>query len=287
MEPATTRRAAQEAKSLAVSLGLEVDNGAVLNDSNRVVVRLLPCDVVARISPIGWFGAAREVEVARRLAAETDAPIAGLDVRVDPVSFRRGGFDISLWTHVEAEPSSSIPPEEYSAVLQHLHEAMRQIDDVAAPHCTERLQEAVHWITDHELTPDLRSEDRELLVQCLEPSKGLLLSGAGSQGQLLHGEPHPWNVLNAERGPVFVDFENCARGPIEYDLGWVPQAVSGRYPGVDPELVEECRGIVLALVAAHRWRRDDQHPSGRQSGIAFLDHVRTGPPWPALDDVSW
>lgn len=76
-------------------------------------------------------------------------------------------------------------------------------------------------------------------------------------------------------------------GPVEYDLAWVPRTVSERYPDADQDLIAEYRGVVLALIAAHRWRRDDQHPSGRQGGAAFLDAVRQGPPWPPLDDVTW
>src|SRR5467141_38326 len=55
--------------------------------------------------------------------------------------------------------------------------------------------------------------------------------------------PHPWNVLNTKKGPLFVDFENCVSGPVEFDLGWVPKAVSECYPGVDQDLVGECRGL--------------------------------------------
>jgi hypothetical protein len=88
-------------------------------------------------------------------------------------------------------------------------------------------------------------------------------------------------------GPLFIDFENTARGPVEYDLAWVPQEVSERYPDADQDLLDECRGVVLAIIAMHRWSRDDQHPSGRQSGVAFLNVLREGPPWPALDSVHW
>ena len=107
----------------------------------------------------------------------------------------------------------------------------------------------------------------------------------GAAEQLLHGEPHPWNVLSTKNGPLFIDFENAVRGPVEYDLAWVPEEVSERYPGADQELVGECRGLMLAIIAAHRWRRDDQHPSGRRSGVEFLSALREGPPWPAVDAV--
>lgn len=279
------RGAVEAAVSLAVSLGLAVDDAVVLHDSNRLVVRLLPCDTVARVSPIGWYSPRREVELARRLAAETDAPIAGLDPRVDPVVFERNDFEIGMWTYLEPEPSLEPSPDAYSKMLERLHDALRQID-MTSPPFTERLAEIQQWLSDGEVVPDLIGEDRGLLIQRLEPSSRLLTEAAERE-QLLHGEPHPWNVLNTAKGPVFIDFENCARGPVEYDLAWVPAAVSDRYPGVDRALLDECRGFVLALVAAHRWRRDDQHPSGRPSGIAFLDVLRTGPPWPALDDVDW
>jgi len=285
MELLDGRRATEEAASLAASLGLAVDDAVVLHDSNRLVVRLLPCDIVARVSPIGWHSPAREVDIARRLAEETDAPIAGLDRRVEPMVFERDGFEISMWTYFEPGPSRDVSTDQYLKMLDHLHGALRQID-LAAPPFTERLEGIQQWLTDEDVTPDLVDRDRELLVQHLAPSSRLLSETADRQ-QLLHGEPHPWNVLSTSAGPVFIDFENCALGPVEYDLAWVPTAVSNRYPGVDRGLLDECRGFVLALVAAHRWRRDDQHPSGRPSGIAFLDVLRSGPPWPALDDITW
>ncbi|WP_246486099.1 hypothetical protein [Kribbella qitaiheensis] len=50
------------------------------------------------------------------------------------------------------------------------------------------------------------------------------------------------NILNTKNGPLFIDFENTARGPVEYDLAWVPREVSQHYPDADQDLVGECRG---------------------------------------------
>jgi hypothetical protein len=285
MEAIERRRAVEAASSLAESLGLAVDDAVVLHDSNRIVVHLLPCDSVARVSPTGWQSSAREVELARRLAAETDAPIGTLDPRVDPVVHERDDFEIGMWTYLGPERSSEVSPDAYATMLERLHGALQGID-IAAPRFTERLEATQSWLSDGDATPDLGQRDRDLLVERLTPSRRVG-SEVSDRGQLLHGEPHPWNVLDTVTGPVFIDFENCARGPVEYDLAWVPTTVSGQYPNVDPELLDECRGFVLALVAAHRWRRDDQHPSGRPSGVAFLGVLRAGPPWPALDDVAW
>lgn len=81
-EIADARRAV--AAATASDLGLAVEDGVVLNDSNRLVARMLPCNIVARVSLMGWF-AAKEVELARRLADETDdGPGGGLDPGVEP-----------------------------------------------------------------------------------------------------------------------------------------------------------------------------------------------------------
>src|SRR6059058_2889694 len=101
MEAAETRRAVNAAMSVAAALGLAVEDAVVLNDSNRLVARLLPCDVVARVSPLGWFSAAREVELVRRLADETDAPVAGLDPRVEPCLHEHDGFEIAMWAYFD------------------------------------------------------------------------------------------------------------------------------------------------------------------------------------------
>ena len=285
MQPSEVPRAVAAAKSIASALDLTVDDAVVLNDSNRLVVRLLPCDIVARVSPVGWFGAAREVELARLLADETDAPVAGLDPRVEPRLHERDGFEIAMWTYFDAVHSEELAPADYADAVERLHGALRQVD-VNAPHFTDRLMEIRQWLADPDFTPELTGEDRDLLADSIRNPGPLFLDG-GAAEQMLHGEPHPWNVLDTQNGPLFIDFENCARGPVEFDLAWVPRAVSERYRAADQDLIAECRGVMLALIAAHRWRRDDQHPSGRQGGVAFLNAVRDGPPWPAIDGVTW
>ena len=287
MEATKARRAVTAATSVVESFGLTVDGAVVLNDSNRLVVRLMPCDVVARIVPLGYrvfaaaLGAERELQVVRRLAAP-DAPLAALDPRVEPRVFVCDGFEIGLLTYYEPVPTRPLPPEDYASALERLHGAMRQID-VETPHFTDRVAEVQQWIARWDATPDLTDKERELLVHTLS-SLRQSVDDRRAPEQLLHGEPHPWNVLDTKSGPRFVDFENCVRGPVEWDLGWVPAAVSERYSGADSDLVVDCRGLVLAIVAAHCWRPEDERP-GRESRTAFMNAVREGPPWTALDAV--
>ena len=285
MQAAEARRAVAAAMSTASALDLAVDDAVVLSDSNRLVVRLTPCDIVARVTPMTHFASAeREVELVKQLA-QTDSPVATLEARVEPRVFVRDGYKIAMWTYFEPVQSRIRPPAEYAQALERLHAGLRQID-ITTPHFMDRVAATQRDVASRDVTPDLAVTDRALLANTLRDLRRSIVNRRAPE-QLLHGEPHPWNVLNTKNGPLFIDFENTAHGPVEYDLAWVPNEVSERYPEADQDLVGECRGVVLAIVATHRWSRDDEHPSGRQSGVAFLNVLRDGPPWPALDDVAW
>jgi hypothetical protein len=284
MRAVEARRAVAAAMSTASALDLPVDAAVVLSDSNRLVVRLTPCDVVARVTPTTHpWSAEREVELARRLA-ETDSPVASLDSRAEPRVYVGDGFAITLWTYFEPV-HRVLPSAEYAQALERLHGGLRRLD-AATPHVMDRVAAAQVDVANPDITPDLAPSDRALLADTLHELRASITEARAAE-QVLHGEPHPWNVLDTAHGPLFIDFENSARGPVEYDLAWVPNEVSEQYQDADRELVHQCRGVVLAIIAMHRWRLDDQHPSGRRSGVAFLDALRSGPPWPPLDSVHW
>jgi thiamine kinase-like enzyme len=93
--------------------------------------------------------------------------------------------------------------------------------------------------------------------------------------QLLHGEPHPGNVLSTQDGLMFVDLETCCRGPVEFDLAHAPEEVGEHYPGVDRDLLRQCRILVLAMITTWRWDAGDQFPHGRQLGREWLSQIRS------------
>jgi aminoglycoside phosphotransferase (APT) family kinase protein len=212
-----------------------------------------------------------EVEVARQLAA-TGSPVAALEPRVEPQVYVRDSFAINMWTYYE--PVGEVAPREYARALARLHAGMRQVN-LAAPHFTDRVAEAQRLVDTPADTPELASADRELLSTALRE----LTTAIGQRGpaeQLLHGEPHPGNLLNTRTGPVLIDLETCCRGPVEFDIAYAPEDVSAHYPGLDQELLRDCRLLKLAMVAAWRWDRDDQFPDGRQMGIELTSQLRAG-----------
>ncbi len=272
MQASDIPRAVAAARSSAEALGLRVDDAVVLHASNRLAVRLLPCDVLARVAYVAHqAGAAFEVEVTRRLA-ETDSPVAVLEPRAEPRVHVCDGFVVTLWTYYEPVLPRDIAPAEYAQALQRLHAGMRQID-VAAPHFTDRVAEAQRLVGDRALTPELADADRELLSTTLRRLRRAVGDRSAAE-QLLHGEPHPGNVLRTENGLLFIDLETCCRGPVEFDIAHAPDDVSEHYPDADRGLLRECRILMLAMITAWRWDRDDRLPDGRRLGAEWLSQMR-------------
>ena len=209
--------------------------------------------------------------------------MAALEPRVEPRVYERDGFVVTLWTYYEPVSPREVAPAEYANALERLHAGMRKID-VTTPHFTDRVAEAQQLVASRDRTPALADADRELLSNTLR-SLRRAISDRGAAEQLLHGEPHPGNVLSTKNGLLFIDLETCCRGPVEFDLAHVPEEVSERYPDADQELLRECRILVLAMVAAWRWDPGDQFPNGQRAARELLNALREGPPYPTLDAV--
>ena len=280
MQASEVPRAMAAAMSIAASLDLRVDDAIVLQDSNRLTLRLLPCDVLARVAP-GTAPAARqcaqfEVALAQRLTA-SGCPVAALERRVDPRVYARDGFVVTLWTYYEPATPQEIEPADYARALERLHASMRTLDisnlAIPTPHFTDRVEEAQHLVASHDQTPALTDADRELLGDTLRSLRRVIGEG-GAAEQLLHGEPHPGNLLTTKHGLLFIDLETCCRGPVEFDLAHAPEEVSEHYPGVNQDVLRACRILVLAMITTWRWDRDDQFPNGHRLGTEWLSQIR-------------
>jgi hypothetical protein len=110
-------RAIAAATSLASTLDLQVADAVVIQNSNTLALRLLPCDVFARTALVGQDVAAFEVQVAQALAAVT-APIASLDhsgartIKIKCDLSWLSGRGILIWncTFVQAASGAIVSP---------------------------------------------------------------------------------------------------------------------------------------------------------------------------------
>jgi aminoglycoside phosphotransferase (APT) family kinase protein len=256
------------ATSVAAAQGLTVDDAIVLHSSNKLTLRLVPADVVARVAPVADGIAQFEIDLAQRLAG---SPVAALDPRAEPRVHESDGYTVTLWTYYET--TGPLPPPEFAGALARLHAAMRRVD-LPTPHFTDRVDEARRLVASRELTPRLSGADREFLAVTLREATRAIAAHRHPE-QLLHGEPHAGNVLATAGGPRFIDLETCCRGPVEFDLAHAPSEVADYYPGVDRELLRECRVVALAINTTWRWDRDDRFPDGHRLGAEWLAELRS------------
>ncbi|RKS09102.1 phosphotransferase family enzyme [Nocardiopsis sp. Huas11] len=270
MQTSEAARAVAAATAIASSLGLAVDDAVVLHDSNKLTLRLLPCDVLARVAPIAHQVAQFEIDLAQRLVA-SGCPVAALDPRVEPRVHARDGYAVTLWTY-HATVAPQVAPADFADALARLHAGMRTVD-AAVPHFTDRVDQARRLVADRDRTPAIDDADRDLLGDTLR-DLGRMVRDHGGPEQVLHGEPHPGNLLATEDGPLFIDLETCCRGPVEFDLAQAPEDVGDHYPGVDRDLLRLCRILVLAVNTTWRWDRDDQLPDGLRLGTEWLGRMR-------------
>src|SRR5712672_2871240 len=114
------------ATALAAQLHLQVDDAVVIQNSNKLALHLLPCDVFARVALIGQEVAALEVELALRLAG-TASPVAALAPHGEPRVYERDGFAVTFWTYYEVVAPDLDWPGAYADVLRRLHTRMRGV----------------------------------------------------------------------------------------------------------------------------------------------------------------
>ncbi len=278
MQASEVLRAVAAARWITSSLALTVDDAIVLQNSNRLTLRLLPCDVLAQVAPAAHQVARFEVELAQRLAA-SGCPVAALEPRVEPRVYERDGFVVTLWTYYETETSTELSSADYADALERLHAGMRELD-VPTPHFTDRVESARRLVASRHRTPALADADRVVLGDTLRRLSRVIAERGGQQ--VLHGEPHPGNVLCTRNGLVFIDLETCCRGPVEFDVAHAPVHVGETYAGVDHELLGQCRILVLAMITTWRWDASDQHPNGRQLGVEWLGQLRA-----TLEEQGW
>src|SRR2546423_1150106 len=126
MQASDVTRGTDAAMRVASALGLSVADSKVLNNSNKLALRLCPCDVFARVAFAGHEVFQAELEIAQRLA-ETESPVARLEPRVEPRVYDCDEFVVTLWTHYEQIPQQ-VSPADYAQALLRLHNGMAKVD---------------------------------------------------------------------------------------------------------------------------------------------------------------
>jgi hypothetical protein len=76
---------------------------------------------------------------------------------------------------------------------------------------------------------------------------------AESPQRVLHGAPHEANVLATAAGLRWIDFETTLRGPLEWDLAYLPEEAADAFPEADRRTLAAARVLIGAETAIWCW----------------------------------
>ncbi len=237
--------------------GLRVHEPVALRSTNNTVAWLRPTPVVAKIGVGRHSGFLLEVAVAAELSA-LGAPVVSPAHELPAVVHFEGDYQITFWRYCPQPDDVDIPDEQVAAALRQLHAHNVQLSETLKsrlPRYTSELQLISELLRDAERLSALPAHDRHFLSGLFDRLWQRLQAQSGADTHVvIHGSPHPYNVLRVEGQPRFIDFETTCVGPVEWDLAHTsPQTAAGYAGAVDPELLETCRNLVRLKTAVWCW----------------------------------
>jgi len=249
--------AVEAAVRMAEQFGLRVEKPVLLRSTNNVVAWLRPSMIVAKIGVGQRRGFHMELSVASELAA-LDAPIVPPAPEFPAVVHRQDGFAVSFWRYHPQPADADIPGTHVAAALQRLHAVNAKLSTALRaelPSYLEELQSVSELLRDGKRLSALPGMDRYLLIRAFDHLwKQVGVASRANSHVVIHGSPHPFNVLLVDGKPRFIDFETASIGPVEWDLAHTsPDTVHGYTGAIDTQLLETCRDLVRVKTAAWCW----------------------------------
>lgn len=223
----------------ARGLGVTVREPVVLRDRANLIVHLSPAPVVARVpaltAVVRTDPAAplrREIAVTGYLAA-CGVPVAGPAAELPPGPHVIAGVPVTFLRFVEHDghPSNGAAT---TAAVRELHHVLGDCPEplpFLSPAFGD-LAEAIDALAatgDADAAGELQRAHADVCSRLLALDRPV---------QVLHGDCHVNNILVTRDGLVWNDFEDCCRGPIEWDLATL-----------DPERHDPANGALEACRA--------------------------------------
>jgi hypothetical protein len=253
--------AARAAVAAATGLGLTGLEPVILADGSNLIVHLTPAPLVAKIPASNaalrpGVGArlGRELELAVFLAA-AGAPVMPPSAEVPAVVHHADGHPMTFWTYLP--PTGAGRPDEATigSMLRDLHSVLRGYQAPLpallpalagqAPGDQGPLADIPRFLARRPTSAASRSlvgdADAAVLAAAFDRLTAELAAAmaAGTPVQPLHGDAGIMNLMAADGGWVWHDFEEACAGPAGWDL-----AATTASPRLD-------RGPILAAYGDH------------------------------------
>lgn len=238
----TNVRAVQAACDVAGAHGLSFAEPASIGAASNVLVHLRPAPVVARVMTatavlhpdVQWW-LERELEVGRFLA-ERSAPIVPPTDLLDPGPHEHDGYWMTFWRFVKHDSGRRVGgSRRLGRSLRELHAILADFEG-ALPTLAGVADGLARLLDELRSSARLERERLEAMTSELERLRPHVFETA-LPVQALHGDASLSNLLRAERGLLWNDFEDVCEGPVEWDLASL--VVSMRDRGASPQFVDE------------------------------------------------
>ena len=249
--------AVEAAVRVVERFGLSVEDPVLLRSTNNVVAWLRPLKIVAKIGVGHQRGFLREVSVASELGT-LGGPVVPPAPEFPAVVHSHGGFDVTFWRYYPQSSDVDIPGDQVAAALHCLHDTYAKISTelrAALPSYLEELQSVSELLRDIRRLSALPEVDRHLLIRAFDHLwQRVQAASVVDAHVVIHGSPHPYNVLLVEGKPRFIDFETTSIGPVEWDLAHTSPDTVDNYDGaINAHLLQTCRELVRVKTAAWCW----------------------------------
>ncbi|MEU1311907.1 phosphotransferase [Streptomyces cinnamoneus] len=231
-------RAVRIATAAGRRRGLRADSPRVLHDVFNVLVHLAPDPVVVRVPSLTLVSAEeqtarqrRELAVAGWLA-DAGAPVVGPSPLVPREPVEAEGTSLTFWeyVHESATDGDSADPHaledrfvEQTGRAAELHRLLAgypgelPVLSSLVPATGSSLDALRKQPQQFLTTADLdRAEGEYAVLEALVGDVPAHFPDARLQA--LHGDSPGYNVIRTATGPLFSDFEDVTRGPVEWDL---------------------------------------------------------------------
>ncbi len=271
------RDAIAVAADVAREFGLAVEQPVTLRSTNNAVAWLRPANVVAKVNVGRNSRLHTELAVARGLC-KLGGPVVSLAPQLPRIVHCRGGLEMTFWQYHPQPSTAEPPPARVALALRQLHAALARLPTAVRarlPSYLAEIGDARSLLLDHDALPEITQTDRDMLVNTLDRLQARLDERVlVDRLVVLHGAPHPYNVLLVGGEPVFIDFETTCMGPIEWDLAHLdPQAEPLFRDITQAEILWLCRSMASVKTATF-CSADIDRGDMREHAEWHLAHVR-------------
>ena len=232
--------------------GIKSADPVLIQESNNTVVWLSPQPVIAKVATRADSaeGLIREHEVAVALDA-LNTPVGPPLKGSSPLQHRSTGFTVTLWERLERDPNGVTSGEMLGLSLRQVHEALA-LSGIDLSDFRLWLRRARSALSNDVLLDALAKDDVAFLRSAFDALL-IQLDARMFSLQPLHGEPHDGNRIMTPSGLRWIDFESVCRGPLEWDLLFLPEDASNAFDDVETELLGLLSTLNSARVATWCW----------------------------------